>query len=114
VTEYICLYELEHFLGTRVAETLPMFTGSASCKKMGVLALLCVPFLIYFVGLDLAMAVHFVLAGYPLPHDLLESWHYSHTTTQIFELKGVTRKIFQTKELADAYIIFGLTAQLHD
>jgi hypothetical protein len=38
VTEYIYLYELEHFLGARVAETLLTVggseTGSASFQKM--------------------------------------------------------------------------------
>jgi hypothetical protein len=81
---------------------------------MGVLPPLNSPFLIYFLAFDLAMAVYFCVSGYPLPPGLLESWDYGHTTTKIFELEGLTCKIFRTKELAGLCIISRLTVQLHD
>jgi hypothetical protein len=75
VTEYIYLYELEHFLGARVAETLLTVggseTGSASFQKMGALPLSDRPFLIYARHLctahDLSMTVYFCVNGPPSP-----------------------------------------------
>ena len=55
----------------------------------------------------------FTFRKYP-PFDLLESWGSRHTTTKIFESKGVTCKIFRTKELATSAIISGLMLQLQD
>jgi hypothetical protein len=56
----------------------------------------------------------FPLAGTPSPPDLLESWDWGLTTTKIFELEGLIRKIFQTNELAVSIIIFRLILQLQD
>jgi hypothetical protein len=76
----------------------------------------CGPCLFWFI-LDRVYpgnAVYLLVSGHPLPPDLLESWDWGHTTTKIFELEGLTCKIFRTKELAVCGIIFWLIQQLHD